>query len=663
MNKQEYLAAVELVNQYNHEYYVMDNPTVPDAEYDRLMNSILEFEFKNPSDMLPDSPTQKVGGTVLDEFTSVEHLKPMLSLDNVFEEEGMTKFYNDISEEHPEIEYVGEYKMDGIALSIIYENGILVRGATRGDGVKGEDITENVKTIRNVPLKLKTDNPPALLEIRGEVVFPKKDFDKLNEKLRKEGKKTYVNPRNAAAGACRNLDSSITRERALKFFCYGFGESSDLDFGESHYDTMKKLQNMGITICDKLVKSKNLSDLVQFYNETMNGRDSLPYDIDGVVFKVNNYEQQNEIGFISKSPKWAKAYKFPAQEEMTILKAIDIQVGRTGALTPVARLEPVFVGGVTVSNATLHNFPEIKRLDARVGDTVIIRRAGDVIPQVVSVVMSKRPSSAISYAEPTKCPCCGSKVARIDEQVVLKCQGGMLCEPQKVGAIQHFAKRDAMDIDKLGDASIEKFVQLGFLNSPVDIFKLSNHKDSLMKLEGFGEKSINSMIESIENSKETTLDRFIYSLGITEVGRSLSKNIAKSLKSFDKFLMASYDELIAIEDLGEISARHIIQFQQDFKNNDELRELSNVGIHWPDIESSVVGDKLTGMVFVITGSFSENREYFKDLVEANGGKTSGSVSKKTTYLLAGEKAGSKLSKAESLGVTVISDTDFYQMIK
>lgn len=662
MNKVEYLMAVKLLNKYNVEYYVDDNPTVPDAEYDRVMKVVELYEKENPEDMAIDSPTQKVGGTVSEKFQTVLHLKPMLSLGNSFNEEDTSKFFEDISEEHSDVEYSAEYKMDGLALSIIYEDGILVRGATRGDGTEGEDITENVKTIRNVPLRLDTDTPPKLLEIRGEVVFPKKEFDKLNDKLRAEGKKTYVNPRNAAAGACRNLDSRITRQRALKFFCYGFGQSSEKDFGCSHSESMDKLKGMGITICDDSIVTKKFSDIIDFYKKTMINRDSLPYDIDGVVYKVNKYELQDEIGSISKSPKWATAYKFPAQEEMTVILDIDIQVGRTGALTPVARLKPVFVGGVTVSNATLHNFDEIVRLDVRIGDTVVVRRAGDVIPQVVSVIQDKRPNNTITFNEPSSCPCCGSPVARMDGQVSLKCQGGMLCGPQKVGAFQHYAKRDAMNIDGLGDANIEKLVQLGFMNELVDIFSLKDKKDDLVALDGFGEKTFNNIVKSIEKSKETTLDRMIYSLGITEVGRSLSKTLAKSLKTWEAFLEADFNTLIELKDVGEISANYILEFQKKFKSNEPLQELMQQGIHWPAMEDSELSSKFKDVTFVITGTLSQGRDYYKDLVEANGGKVSGSVSANTHYLLAGDKAGSKLEKADKAGVQIISDIEFMDFV-
>jgi DNA ligase (NAD+) len=663
MNKVEYFIAVKLLNKYNVEYYVDDNPTVPDAEYDRVMKVVELYEKDNPEMMASDSPTQKVGGTVSERFETVLHLKPMLSLGNSFNEEDTAKFFDDIKEDHSDIEYSAEYKMDGIALSIIYEDGILVRGATRGDGTEGEDITENVKTIRNVPLKLQTDNPPKLLEIRGEVVFPKKEFNKLNDKLRAEGKKTYVNPRNAAAGACRNLDSSITRQRALKFFCYGFGQSSEKDFGSSHSESMDKLKEMGITICDNSMVTNKFSDIIAFYKKTMVERESLPYDIDGVVYKVNNYALQDEIGSISKSPKWATAYKFPAQEEMTTLLDIDIQVGRTGALTPVARLKPIFVGGVTVSNATLHNFDEILRLDVRIGDTVVVRRAGDVIPQIASVVIANRPDNTLTFNEPSSCPCCGSPVARVDGQVSLKCQGGMLCEPQKVGAFQHYAKRDAMDIDGFGDANIEKLVQLGFLNELVDIFSLKDKKDALVSLDGFGEKTFNKLVKSIEKSKETTLDRMIYSLGITEVGRSLSKTIAKSLQTWEAFLEADFNTLNELKDVGVISANHIIEFQNKFSTDVSLQELMKQGIHWPSIEQSDFGNKFKDVTFVITGTLTEGRDYYKDLVEANGGKVSGSVSANTHYLLAGDKAGSKLDKASKAGVEIISDTDFMEFIE
>lgn len=660
MNKDQYLERVKLVNKYNYEYYVLDNPTVPDSEYDRLINSIIEFENNNPNDMIKDSPTQKVGGSVLDCFKPVNHLKPMLSLSNVFDKTGISKFVSDISKSHSDLSFVGEPKMDGIALSIVYENGYLVRGATRGDGSTGEDITENVKTIRNIPLKLNIKNPPELLEVRGEVVFPRKDFEKFNEFLKNNNEKPYVNPRNAAAGALRNLDSSETRKRNLKFFCYGVGEASE-KIGESHSESMSIISSMGFTICD-LKKCNNIEEISSFYDEILNKRDSLPYDIDGVVFKIDNYNLQNEIGFISKSPKWAIAYKFPAQEEMTILNHIDIQVGRTGNLTPVARLEPVFVGGVTVSNATLHNFEEIERLDVRVGDTVIIRRAGDVIPQIVSVVLDRRPKNSKQFTKPENCPCCGSKAFHPENQVVLKCSGGLDCSPQLVGAIQHFSSRGALNIDKLGDLTIEKFVELGFISNFIDIFKLKDKESQLLSLDGFGEKSINGILDSIERAKKTTLDRFIYSMGIPEVGQSLSKTISKHFKNFDNFINANFDELVSVKDLGDVSANNILKFQHEFKSNKNLNMLLDSGIEWDDIEETTVSEKLKDKIFVITGTLSQSRDYYKDIIESHGGKVSGSISKKTDYLLAGDKAGSKLDKASSLGVFILDENSFFNLL-
>lgn len=660
MNKEQYLETVNLINKYNHEYYVLDNPTVPDSEYDRLINSIIDFEKENPNDMVEDSPTQKVGGSVLDCFDSVKHLKPMLSLSNVFEQSGISKFISDISKEYPSPVFVGEPKMDGIALSIVYKNGYLFRGATRGDGTTGEDITENVKTIRNIPLKLDAKNPPELLEIRGEVVFPKKDFEDFNNLLKKKNEKPYVNPRNAAAGALRNLDSSETRKRNLKFFCYGIGDSSE-KIGNSHSESMSIISSMGFTTCSLKI-CNSLEDITSFYENILLKRDSLPYDIDGVVFKIDDYNLQEKIGFISKSPKWATAYKFPAQEEMTVVKDIDVQVGRTGSLTPVARLEPVFVGGVTVSNATLHNFEEIDRLDVRIGDTVIIRRAGDVIPQIVSVVLDRRPTDSVVFPKPTLCPCCDSDTYHPDNQVVLKCSGGLNCPPQLVGAIQHFASRGALNIDKLGDLTIEKFVSLGFISNFSDIFKLKYKKDELLSLDGFGEKSIQGILDSIEKAKETTLDRFIYSMGISEVGQSLSKHLAKHFKNFDSFIDADFDSLIDVEDVGVISANNILEFQTKFKSTPELQELIEMGVNWEDIDDTLTSSTLEGKIFVITGTLSESRDHYKSIIESNGGKVSGSISKKTDYLLAGDKAGSKLNKASSLNVTILNEESFLELL-
>lgn len=660
MNHSEYIQTVAIINQYNYEYYVLDNPTVTDSEYDRLMNSILAYEQENPFDVLEDSPTKKVGGKVLDCFDSVKHLKPMLSLSNTFNDNDTTKFVNDICKNYNNVSFTGETKMDGLALSIIYENGVLVRGSTRGDGETGEDITENVKTIRNIPLKLKTSNPPKLIEIRGEVVFPRAEFESFNQHLKSIGKKTYVNPRNAAGGAIRNLDTSETRKRPLKFFCYGIGECSDF-FGDSHSESMKFISDLGFSTCNPVI-CNNVDDILKYYKEIMDKRDSLPFDIDGVVFKVDNYNYQEKIGFISKSPKWAIAYKFPAQEEMTIVNAIDLQVGRTGVITPVARLDPVFVGGVTVSNATLHNFEEIKRLDVRVGDTVIVRRAGDVIPQVVSVVNDRRPENSLKYKQPTSCPCCDSPVIHPNNQVALKCTGKNICDPQKIGAIQYFCSRDALNIDKLGDLTIEKLYQLGFIKEICDVFYLDQKKEQLYNIIGFGKKSIDSIIDSINESKNTTLDKFIYALGIQEVGKSLSKNLAKSLKTFDNFIHADYDTLISITDVGDVSANNIIEFQNEFFNNKFLQDILNVGIVIAKVDDTLKSNSLSGKIFVITGTLSKSRDYFKELIESHGGKVSGSVSKTTDYLLAGDKAGSKINQAMKFGTVILSENDLNSII-
>jgi DNA ligase (NAD+) len=662
MNFQDYQSTITLLNEYNYEYYVLDNPSVPDAEYDRLMNLILTYEKANPEQIESDSPTQRVGGEASKEFKSVKHLKPMLSLSNTFDENTTDKFFTDIQDEYAETEMVAEVKLDGLAVSLIYEHGVLNRGLTRGDGTTGEDITSNVKTLRNIPLKLRTPNPPALLEVRGEVVYPKQDFDEFNKVLIERGQKPYINPRNAAAGAIRNLDPNVTKERKLKFFCYGIGESSDDMTLSSHFEAMQTMIDFGFSVSQYTLKTTNKQDLFDFYYDILKNRANLPFDIDGIVYKVNEYYLQDSIGFISKSPKWAVAFKFPAQEEMTVVKDIDVQVGRTGALTPVARLEPVFVGGVTVSNATLHNFDEIERLDVRVGDTVIVRRAGDVIPQIVGVVKAKRPDSSKPYIRPTECPCCHSAVDQVPNQTIVRCSGVDICEPQVVGKIQHFASRDAINIDGLGDTWIEKLVQMNYLTNPVDVYSLKDHADSLKQVEGLGERSVTVMLDSIEKAKETTLDRFIYSFGISEVGRSLSKVLAKEFKTWDALMKASYDDLIALDDIGNISAQRIVDFQAKFAQSQHMQDLLSVGIHWPSIESSQQGEQLSGKTFVITGKFSESRDHYKEIIEAHGGKVSGSISAKTDYLLAGDKAGSKLAKAEKLNVAVINDSDLMAML-
>lgn len=648
----EYRKALE---DFNYEYYVMDNPSVPDAEYDRIMQALIALEKKFPQFVSDDSPSQKVGGRALDKFEQVTHEVPMLSLDNGFEEADLMAFekrVNDRLNRNERVEFSCEPKLDGLAVSILYENGVLVRAATRGDGQVGENITQNVKTIANVPIKLRGNDYPERLEVRGEVFMPKEGFIKLNEAQQKLGLKVFANPRNAAAGSLRQLDSRITAKRPLLFYAYSTGIATEGRFDNlvKHSDSLASLANWGLPLCKEVAIATGAQQCIDYFNKIGQMRNDLSYDIDGVVFKVNDMNLQRRLGFVAKAPRWAMAQKFPAQEEMTRLHDVEFQVGRTGAITPVARLEPVFVGGVTVSNATLHNQDEINRLQVKIGDTVVIRRAGDVIPQIVSVVTARRDGTEREIVFPSNCPVCESAVERVETEAVARCTGGLVCSAQRTQAIIHFASRKALDIDGLGDKLIEQLVNSNLVQNPADLFKLDLPK--LIGLERMGEKSAVNLLRSLEKAKQTSLAKFLYSLGIREVGESTARNLALHFYTLDAIKQADLGALQEVQDVGKVVAEHLFNFMQESHNLEIIDSLIACGVTWPRIEKADESKQpLLGKTIVLTGTLSQmGRSEAKSKLQELGAKVSGSVSAKTDLLIAGEKAGSKLSKAQELGI-------------
>jgi DNA ligase (NAD+) len=656
---------ISTINEHNIRYYVDDNPSIPDAEYDRLMQRLRMLEAEHPELQRSDSPSLRVGGLALAKFEQVTHLKPMLSLDNAFSEEDFAAFHKRVTDRVGEFSYCCEPKLDGLAVSILYRDGVLERAATRGDGAVGEDITENVRTIRAVPLKLRGDDYPPLLEVRGEVFMPKSAFEALNERNRVKGDKLFVNPRNAAAGSLRQLDSKITASRALAFYAYALGvvEPESFPLADTHLGQLQQLKTWGLPISSEIRLAKDLSEVDDYYRDIMARRSALAYEIDGVVFKVNSIEAQQTLGFVSRAPRWAIAYKFPAQEEMTLLEGVDFQVGRTGAVTPVARLKPVFVGGVTVSNATLHNADEIARLGVKVGDTVIIRRAGDVIPQVVAVVPEKRPEDATEIRFPEQCPVCGSQVERLEGEAVARCTGGLFCEAQRKEAIKHFASRKALDIDGMGDKIVEQLIDKELVESPADLFSLT--ASALTMLERMGLKSATNLVQAIEAAKQTTLAKFLYALGIREVGESTAANLARHFKELDALKQASVEQLIEVEDVGAIVAQHVAHFFAQPHNLEVIDKLLAAGVTWPAIEAPSEDEQpLKGQTWVLTGTLSQmSRTDAKAQLEALGAKVSGSVSKKTDCVVAGEAAGSKLTKANELGVKVLDEAGLLALLQ
>ncbi|MCG8026953.1 MAG: NAD-dependent DNA ligase LigA [Candidatus Thiodiazotropha taylori] len=667
---QEILSRVELlrqqINDHNRRYYVYDDPVIPDAEYDRLMRELQSLEAEYPELITAESPTQRVGDKPLDGFDEVLHRVPMLSLDNAFDDDEMRDFERRIKDrlklaESQTINYLAEPKLDGLAVSLRYEQGSLVMGATRGDGSQGEDVTSNVRTIQAIPLKLQGDDWPDVLEVRGEVFMPKAGFESLNERARKADEKTFVNPRNAAAGSLRQLDPRITAQRPLTFLAYGFGEVSPEPAERNLSERINALRSFGIPTSPLMAVTEGIQGCIDYFRQLETERDDLPYDIDGVVFKVDGLELQAQLGFVSRAPRWAVAYKFPAQEELTQVEAIEFQVGRTGAVTPVARLQPVFVGGVTVSNATLHNMDEVRRKDVRVGDTVIVRRAGDVIPEVVSVILEQRPASSQSVDLPERCPVCDSEVIIAEGEAVARCSGGLFCPAQRKEAIKHFASRKAMDIEGLGDKLVEQLVELEMVETPADLYSLSLQQ--LSGLERMAEKSAQNLLDALAKSKQTSLNRFLYGLGIREVGEATAQSLAQQFLTLKAIEDADEASLQETPDVGPIVAAHIVSFFRQSHNREVIDELLQAGIEWPEVARvETAASSLTGKTVVITGTLSRPRDEYKQILLARGAKVTGSVSSKTDYLLAGEAAGSKLTKAEKLGVTVLDEAALERLL-
>ncbi len=647
----------EQLRYHNHLYYVLDDPQIPDVEYDRLFRELQALETAHPELITPDSPTQRVGAAPLTEFGEIKHAIPMLSLGNVFSDEELLAFdkrIHDRLKSDAETEFVAEPKLDGLAISILYENGVFTRAATRGDGETGEDVTHNVRTIASVPLRLLGESYPAVLEVRGEIYMPKAGFEAFNAKMRALGEKTFVNPRNAAAGSLRQLDPRLTAQRPLDIFCYAVGLVEGGTVSDTHYAILQQFRAWGLRVCPDIRIVHGAQGCLDYFREIGARRNGLPYDIDGVVYKVNSIAIQQELGFISRAPRWAVAHKFPAQEEITELEGVDFQVGRTGALTPVARLKPVFVGGVTVSNATLHNMDEIERKDVRIGDFVIVRRAGDVIPEVASVILDRRPAGAAPIVMPTHCPVCGSEVKRPEGEAVARCTGGLYCPAQVKEAIKHFASRKAMNIDGLGDKMVEQLFDAGLIRHVDDLYGLD--VEAVAALERMGKKSAENLIAALESSKSTTLERFIYALGIRNAGEGTAKGLARYFGSLEAIQAANEETLKLVPDIGVIVAANVAQFFAEAHNSDTIQHLRDLGVHWVNYDAKPAEAlPLAGKTYVITGTLSRSRDDIKADLEVLGAKVSGSVSKKTTALIAGENAGSKLDKAESLGVTVLDE--------
>ncbi|EKO3800315.1 NAD-dependent DNA ligase LigA [Vibrio harveyi] len=648
-------------------YYVEDNPEIPDAEYDRMMRELLDIEAEHPELVTVDSPSQRVGGQPLSEFSQVTHEVPMLSLDNAFDDAELDGFHKRAQDRvvgYTIKQYCCEPKLDGLAVSLLYEDGVLVQAATRGDGTTGENITENVRTISAIPLKLQGKDWPTRLEVRGEVFMPKAGFDKLNEIARQKGEKVFVNPRNAAAGSLRQLDSRITASRPLSFYAYSVGVVEGATLANSHYERFLQIKSWGLPMCPETKRVDNLEEVKAYYQDILNRREALAYEIDGVVIKVDDIAIQERLGFVARAPRWAIAYKFPAQEEITTLNDVEFQVGRTGAITPVAKLEPVFVGGVTVSNATLHNADEIERLQVMVGDQVVIRRAGDVIPQVVSVIKERRPETAREILFPNACPVCGSHVERIEGEAVTRCTGGLVCQAQRKEALKHFVSRKALDVDGLGEKVIEQLVDREMVETPADLFKLS--AGVLTVLERMGPKSATNVVNALEKSKLTTLPRFLYSLGIREVGEATAANLAQHFKNLETIEQATEEQLVEVQDIGVVVAKHITTFFSEEKNQAVVQDLLAQGIHWPEIATPQEGVELPleGKTVVLTGTLSQlGRSEAKEALQNLGAKVTGSVSKKTDILFAGENAGSKLAKAQELGIEIQTEQDLLNLMK
>lgn len=651
---------------HEHQYHVLDAPEIPDAEYDRLMQQLRDLEAQHPELITNDSPTQRVGAAPLDAFGQVKHEVPMLSLDNVFDEESYLAFDKRVHDRLKTAEpltFCCELKLDGLAVSLLYEEGELVRAATRGDGTTGENITVNVRTIRAIPLRLHGDNIPRRVEVRGEVFMPQAGFEQLNEEARRKGGKVFANPRNAAAGSLRQLDPRITAKRPLTFFCYGVGLLDGGELPRSHIQRLMQFKAWGLPVSNRVKLCTGSDQVIAFYRQVEQDRASLGFDIDGVVIKVDSLDLQEQLGFVARAPRWATAFKFPAQEQITQVREVEFQVGRTGAITPVARLEPVQVAGVIVSNATLHNADEIERLGLRIGDTVIVRRAGDVIPQVVGVVLEQRPQDAKEITFPEHCPVCGSDIERVEGEAVARCTGGLFCAAQRKEALKHFVSRRALDVDGMGDKIIEQLVEKQYVENPADLFTLTAGK--LTGLDRMGPKSAQNLIVALEKAKQTTFARFLYALGIREVGEATAANLAAHFRNLDNLRAADIEALKSVPDVGEVVAKHVLNFLSEEHNQKVIDALEKV-ISWPEPQQIIaeeIDSPFAGKTVVLTGSLTIlSRDEAKDRLTALGAKVSGSVSKKTDLVIAGEAAGSKLVKAQELGITVIDEAEMIRLL-
>lgn len=654
------------IDEHNYRYHVLDSPAIPDAEFDRLFRELQMLEAQHPELVTPDSPTQRIGATPLREFTTVTHEIPMLSLENAFSQEELAAFDQRVRQRldsDATIEYACEPKVDGVAVSLVYEHGKLVRGATRGDGVTGEDITQNVRTIAAIPLHLRNSGYPAVLEVRGEVYMPIAKFEHFNAAARESGGKVFANPRNAAAGSLRQLDASITAQRPLAFFSYGLGQVSGDKLAATHYDFLAQCRTWGLPVNPNIHLAQGAQQAWDYFQRLSAQRAELPYEIDGVVFKVNRFDYQRELGFVSRAPRWALACKFPAREAVTVVEAIEAHVGRTGALTPVARLTPVALGGVTVSNATLHNFDELWRKDVRVGDSVILRRAGDVIPDVVAVVPERRPAHTQPIKVPPRCPVCHAEVIKPEGEVIARCTGGLFCPAQLAQTVQHFASRRALDIDGLGEKRVEQLIEHKLVHDIADIYLLT--AEQLLALERTGEKSVHNLLAALQHSKSTTLARFLYGLGIPEVGETTARCLANHFGKLDALLAADEEQLQRIPSIGPIMAATIVGFLHQPHNRALIVKLQQLGVHWTEHTPQPPGAQpLQGQTFVLTGSLTTlTRDQASAQLQTLGAKTSGSVSAKTTYVVAGQDPGSKLRKAQELGVTVLSEQELLQLLQ
>lgn len=657
-----------------HQYYVLDEPSVPDAEYDRAFQRLQAIEEAHPELRSADSPTQRVGGAPLPVFASVRHAVPMLSIrtETDITEEGARAFDGRVrrelglAESDAPITYVCELKFDGLAMNLRYERGVLVQAATRGDGENGEDVTQNIRTIKQIPLRITGDKVPPVLEVRGEVYMRRADFEAMNEKQREKGEKSFVNPRNAAAGAVRQLDSSIAAQRPLSFFAYGLGEVTPAADGgpafATHYDMLKTLKAWGFPVAAQVTRAQGAAELIAFHQKIGDVRDQLPYDIDGVVYKVDSLALQRQLGFVSREPRWAVAHKYPAQEQITRVEGIDVQVGRTGKLTPVARLAPVFVGGVTVTNATLHNLFELRRKKVRAGDQAIVRRAGDVIPEVVGVVVAERPQYVPNFRMPRQCPICGSTVVREKGEMNHRCSGGLFCGAQRKQAILHFAQRRAVEVEGLGEKLVDQLVETNVIRTLPDLYKLG--LTALSALDRMADKSAKNVLEALEKSKQTTLPRFLFGLGIRHIGEATAKELARHFGTLDAIMDASVEQLLEVEDVGPIVAQALRTFFDQKHNREVVEQLRACGVTWKEGEPAAQAPKpLAGKTFVLTGTFPTlSREQAKEMLEAAGAKVAGSVSKKTDYVVAGAEAGSKLTKAQELGVAVLDEAEMLAIL-